>query len=257
MIAILSPAKNLDLDSPVTTKVVSQPVFESEAEQLMKGLKKKSNKKIADMMKLSDALASLNYERYQKWSLPFSSENARPAVLSFNGEVYNGLQAKSFSEEQAIYAQDHLRLLSGLHGVLKPYDLIQPYRLEMGTKFNPKRNQTNLYQFWGKKIAMKLNEDLEAQGDDVLVNLASNEYFKAVDRKILKANVITCHFKEAKGDDYKVVMVYAKKARGMMASYILNNKLKSVEELKSFDQDHYQFNEALSTDDEFTFTRNL
>lgn len=255
MITLLSPAKNLDFETEPTTQVFTQPDFQSESAQLIKKLSKLSKKKIAELMHLSDNLASLNHERYQKWSLPFDATNAKQAALAFNGEVYTGLATDSFSEQDFAFAQRHLRILSGLHGLLRPLDLIQPYRLEMGTKFSAKPSQKNLYEFWGSKIAQRINADLAENGDNVIINLASNEYFKAVDLKKLKARVISCHFKERKDDAYKVVMMYAKKARGMMASYLIKNRFENPELVKEFTSDNYQFNSALSSENDWVFTR--
>lgn len=255
MIALLSPAKNLDFTSPVATTISSEARFSSESELLIKKLSKLSKKKIGELMKLSDNLASLNHERYQTWSLPFNSSNARQAALAFNGEVYTGLDAKNWSEENYNWGQEHLRILSGLHGLLRPMDLVQPYRLEMGTRFSVKPSLKNLYQFWGDKIAKELNHDLEQQGDNIIVNLASKEYFKAIDKKVIKASIIDFQFKENKGGEYKTLMVYAKKARGSMAAYMIQNELKNPEDLKSFDTDGYAFNPNLSTENNWSFTR--
>ncbi len=255
MITLLSPAKNLDFESEPTTQLFTQPDFQVESAHLIKKLSKLSKKKVSELMHLSDNLASLNHERYQTWALPFDTANAKQAALAFNGEVYTGLATENFTDQDLEFAQSHLRILSGLHGLLRPLDLIQPYRLEMGTRFSAKPSQKNLYEFWGSKIAQRINSDLAEQGDDVIINLASNEYFKAVDLKKLKARVITCHFKERKGDDYKVVMIYAKKARGMMASYLIRHQVENPESVKEFMEDNYQFNSALSSDNDWVFTR--
>ena len=255
MITLLSPAKNLNFETEPAIQEFTQPDFQSESAQLIKKLSKLSKKKVAELMHLSDNLALLNYERYQTWALPFDTANAKQAALAFNGEVYTGLATESFTEQDFKFAQSHLRILSGLHGLLRPLDLIQPYRLEMGTRFSAKPSQKNLYEFWGSKIAQRINTDLAEQGDEVLINLASNEYFKAVDLKKLKARVIACHFKERKGDDYKVVMMYAKKARGMMASYLIRNQVESPEAVKEFTDDNYRFNSALSSENDWVFTR--
>lgn len=255
MIALLSPAKNLNYTTPATTDIYTQPRFEKESQQLIDKLKKLSKKKVGELMHLSDNLAALNHERYQTWSLPFDAQNAKQAALAFNGEVYTGLNAKEWSEEDYNFAQTHLRILSGLHGLLRPLDLLQPYRLEMGTKFSAKPSQKNLYEFWGKKIAQELNADLAQQGDDIIVNLASNEYFKSVDKKTVKASVIDFQFKENKGGEYKMLMVYAKKARGLMAAYMIQNQISDPEQLKQFDSEGYCFNPNLSTDTNWAFTR--
>ena len=255
MIALLSPAKNLDFTTEPATTICTQPLFQEESQQIINKIKKVSKKKIAELMKLSDNLASLNYDRYQTWSLPLTPQNAKQAAMAFNGEVYSGLNANNWAADSYDFAQDHLRILSGLHGLLKPLDLIQPYRLEMGTSFSPKPSQKNLYQFWGKKIAEQLNTDLAHQGDNVIVNLASNEYFKAVDTKTLKANIITFQFKENKGGEYKTLMVYAKKARGSMAAFMIQNGIVKPQDLKAFDTDGYCFNPKLSSETDWTFTR--
>lgn len=255
MIALLSPAKNLDFTTAPATSICTQPLFQEESQQIINKIKKVSKKKIAELMKLSDNLASLNYERYQTWSLPLTPQNAKQAAMAFNGEVYSGLDANNWPANCYDFAQEHLRILSGLHGLLKPLDLIQPYRLEMGTSFSPKPSQKNLYQFWGKKIAHQLNSDLAQQGDNVIVNLASNEYFKAVDTKTLKANIITFQFKENKAGEYKTLMVYAKKARGSMAAFMIKNGIVQAQDLKAFDTDGYCFNPKLSTETDWTFTR--
>jgi len=205
-------------------------------------------------MKISDKLAGLNAARFQEWQRPFNEDNARPAMFAFNGDVYTGLDAASLNSEAIDTAQKQLRILSGLYGVLRPLDLMQPYRLEMGTKLdNPKGK--NLYEYWGDTITQTLNDDLAELGSSTLVNLASNEYFSAVKPKELNADVITPVFKDEKNGQYKVISFYAKKARGLMARFILNQKPKSVSDLKEFDANGYSFNEAMSSDKQLVFCR--
>ena len=253
MLVVLSPAKKLSVEGDKPS-FHTLPEYTAEAEKLITVLQKKKEKALQKLMGISPALAELNYERYQTWTPEHSLEDSKQAVLTFTGEVYNGLNAASFSDDDYSYAQDHLRLLSGLYGVLKPMDLVHAYRLEMGTSLKI-RTKKNLYEFWGDKIAKHINGALENQGDDVLINLASNEYFKAIDKKKLKARVITPVFKDFKNGEYKTIMVYAKKARGMMAAYIIKNKIKEVEHLIGFDTDGYCYSEAMSSDDQPVFIR--
>ena len=205
-------------------------------------------------MSISSELSQLNYERYQSWSLPFTKENSNHALAVFTGEVYRGINAADFSEKELSLAQNKLRIISGLYGLLKPKDLIQPYRLEMGTRFAVTPKTKNLYQFWGSKITDALNEEL-AEDDGVLINLASNEYFKAIKSKDIKGRIITCSFKDAKNGEYKMIMTFAKQARGYMTRFIIKNNLKQVEEIKAFDDNGYVFSPKMSSENEFTFTR--
>ncbi len=252
---VISPAKSLDFSKTFTTNEFSQNIFEKESQQLINQLKKLSRKQIGDLMKLSPKLTDLNYERYKEWKLPFTIENAKPAGAVFTGEVYKGLDLLSLSEEHLTKAQASLRILSGLYGILKPLDLIQPYRLEMGTKLSYNAKVKNLYQFWDNKITNQLNKELK-EDDGILVNLASNEYFKAVKPKNIEGEIITCNFKENKNGAYKIIMMYAKNARGKMSRYIIENDLKKKEELMTFDVDGYVFNPRLSSENDFIFTRN-
>jgi len=253
MKVVLSPAKAIDLSKTLTTQEVSIPHFINEAEGLVKKLKKFSSKKIGGMMHLSKDLSDLNYQRYQNWEkVDAISEETGQVSAIFNGEVYKGLDALSFNENELIIAQDKIRILSGLYGVLKPMDIVYPYRLEMGTKWAVTPSKTNLYKFWGTQLADFLNKE---NPDGVLVNLASTEYFKAIDKKTIKGRIITPSFKEFKNGDYKVVMVYAKKARGLMARYIVKNNISNPEELKSFNIDGYRFDENLSSENDWVFTR--
>jgi len=254
MLLVVSPAKKLDFESPLVTTKTSQATLLDHSAILIERCIKLSPDQIASLMKLSDKLAGLNAARFGEWSLPFTSENSRQAVLAFNGDVYSGLDANSFSNDDFDFAQQHFRILSGLYGLLKPLDLMQAYRLEMGTKLDNVRG-SNLYQFWGEIITHELNKALSAQGDDVLINLASNEYFKAVKKKSLNATIITPQFKDWKNGQFKMISFYAKKARGLMARYIIQNKLTDVEQLKNFDLAGYQYSNDLTQNNEWVFTR--
>jgi cytoplasmic iron level regulating protein YaaA (DUF328/UPF0246 family) len=253
MLVVLSPAKKLSIEGEKPNDF-TLPEFTHESQKLIKVLTKYSPKKLQGLMKISDAIADLNVQRYNDWSVEHDFSETKQAALTFTGEVYNGLDAASFSHKDIAYAQDHLRILSGLYGVLKPMDLIHAYRLEMGTRLKVGENN-NLYEFWKSIVAKNINETLIAQGDDVIVNLASNEYFKAIDKKQLKANVIVPVFKDFKNGEYKTIMVYAKRARGMMASFIIKNRLKNTTDLTAFDTDGYCFNKAASTEKELVFYR--
>ncbi|MFA3792168.1 peroxide stress protein YaaA [Aliiglaciecola sp. SL4] len=254
MLVVVSPAKNLDYETPPTTPLFSEPDYLADSELLIKECVKLSPAQLSSLMHISDKLAGLNAARFSSWSLPFTSDNAKQAILAFNGDVYSGIQAEQFSQEDLEYAQQHMRILSGLYGLLKPLDLMQPYRLEMGTKLNNQRGK-NLYEFWGDKITQGINDSLQQQGDDVLVNLASNEYFKSVKVKNLKATVITPVFKDKKNGEYKVISFFAKKARGLMARYIIEKRLSKPEQVKQFDGAGYQFSASLSNDKQWVFTR--
>lgn len=249
---IISPAKSLDFESKVATSLHSQPQFLEQSAKLNKKLKTLSKKKLSDFMSISADLAALNYERNQNWQLPFTTENAKQAVFAFTGEVFRGIDVNSLDSEKLPILQDRLRILSGLYGLLKPLDLIQPYRLEMGKKLKVGRTE-NLYKFWGDKIANALNEELNT--DDLLVNLASSEYFKAVNQKVLKVPMITPVFKDFKNGQYKTIMTFAKKARGLMVRYIVENNITTIDGLKGFDIENYRFSEEMSTETELVFTR--
>ena len=249
---IISPAKSLDFESNSKTDVFSQPSFQKESSLLNKKLKNLSKKKLGDLMKISPALADLNYERNQSWHQPFSPENSKQAIYAFTGEVFKGIDIKSLAEEKIPLLQSRLRILSGLYGLLKPLDLIQPYRLEMGTKLTIGESN-NLYKFCDSSLANSLNDEMKE--GDLLINLASAEYFKAVPRKVLKNPMITPIFKEFKNGDYKIVMTYAKRARGLMVRYIIENNINTLEELKRFDTEGYLYTESLSTESELVFTR--
>jgi uncharacterized protein len=253
MIAILSPAKNLDFESDVSYPYTSQCAFLDDSQGLIDILKKKKSAEIGKLMSLSEKLADLNYNRYQQWDKNHSEKNSRPAIFTFNGDAYLGLDARSFTKDDLEYAQKHLRMLSGLYGLLKPLDLMQSYRLEMGTSLTTKKG-TNLYQYWGNKITEALNKDL-AENGKILVNVASNEYSKVLQLKNIDARIIECQFKEYKNGEYKTIMTYAKKARGMMSRFIIKNKLTHPEDLKAFDYEKYRFQESLSSENELVFTR--
>jgi len=254
MLTVISPAKKLDYSSPVSSATHTQPALLEHSQELLTGLKALSPKDVCALMGLSDKLGVLNYERFQEWQTPFTTENARPAVLAFKGDVYQGLDAESMSDRQLDWAQDNLRILSGLYGLLRPLDLMQPYRLEMGTKFTNGRG-TDLYQFWGDVITGEINKLLAESSDAVLINLASNEYFKSVQAKDIKGRIVTPVFMDKKTDKYKIISFYAKKARGLMSAFIIKNKITNVENIKKFDVDGYSYNGALSEGDKWVFTR--
>lgn len=250
---VISPAKSLDFETTVPAKQYTTPCFIAEAEKLNEVLKKKSPKNISELMSISDKLAQLNWQRNQDWNLPFTINNARQAVYAFNGDVYTGLDVYTLPEDKLGVLQDKLRILSGLYGVLKPLDLMQPYRLEMGTKLKVGR-KNNLYEFWKETITKHLNEELEE--GELFVNLASNEYFSAVDKKTLKVPVITPQFKDWKGDKLKMISFFAKKARGMMVRYIIDTGAETLEDLKGFNYEGYGFSEEYTTKpDELVFIR--
>ncbi|MCP1339329.1 peroxide stress protein YaaA [Idiomarina sp. M1R2S28] len=254
MLAVVSPAKNLDYESDLPELNVTQPRLLDNAEELVQVCRQLSPQQLGSLMKISDKLAGLNAARFEQWQRPFNKDNARPAMYAFNGDVYTGLDAASLDSSAIDTAQKQLRILSGLYGVLRPLDLMQPYRLEMGTKLdNP--NGKNLYEYWGDSITQMLNKDLAELDSSTLVNLASNEYFSAVKPKVLNADIITPVFKDEKNGQYKVISFYAKKARGLMARFILNQKPKSVSDLKEFDANGYSFNEAMSSDKQLVFCR--
>ncbi len=250
---VVSPAKSLDFETTIPTKQYTEPVFLEQAEKLNVALRKKSPKKLSELMSISDKLGQLNWQRNQEFHLPFTIENARQAVYVFNGDVYIGLDAYTIPEEKLDVLQDKLRILSGLYGILKPLDLMQPYRLEMGTKLKVGR-KNNLYEFWKKEVVQKLNEEL--QDDELFVNLASNEYFKVIDTKVLKVPVITPQFKDWKGDKLKMISFFAKKARGMMARYIIDTGAETIEDLKGFNYEGYGFSQEHTTKpNELVFVR--
>tara|TARA_R110002073_G_scaffold95059_2_gene220930 strand:+ start:23372 stop:24130 length:759 start_codon:yes stop_codon:yes gene_type:complete len=249
---VLSPAKSLNFESELPTNKTSESCFLKEAERLNKLLKKKSARSLSKLMKISPALGQLNYERNQEWHLPFTKANARQAIYAFSGDVYRGLDAYKIPKEKLDKVQDTVRIISGLYGILKPMDLIQPYRLEMGTKFPVGKNK-NLYEFWKKKVTQTLNDELE--DGEVFLNLASNEYFKAIDAKTLKVPVITAVFKDLKNGEYKTIMTFAKLARGYMTRYIIDTNANTIDDIKGFNYEGYGYSDSMSTDTELVFIR--
>ncbi|WP_111979284.1 peroxide stress protein YaaA [Algibacillus agarilyticus] len=256
MLFVVSPAKNLDYESPTPTTQFTQPTLLDYSQRLIDICKTLSPQEIASLMHLSDKLAGLNAARFGEWQPPFTSDNARQALFAFNGDVYTGLDASSLSDKNIEYAQQHLRILSGLYGLLKPLDLMQAYRLEMGTKLANDEG-SNLYHFWGDVITNELNTAISKVKSDHLINLASNEYFKSVKIKSLTAKVITPQFKDWKNGQYKIISFYAKKARGLMARYMIENEVKSIDALLKFDSAGYGYSEELSTDANPVFIRNI
>ena len=259
MLIVVSPAKTLDYDTPPVTETFSQPEFLDQSESLIEQLRDLTPADIGSLMKISDKLAQLNAARFEAWQRPFTTENAKQAVLAFKGDVYTGLDAETLNEKQFQFAQKHLRILSGLYGLLRPLDLMQAYRLEMGSRF-ANASGKDLYAFWGDQITVKLNEALQflheqSQQEKVLVNLASNEYFKAIKPTSIKGSIITPVFKDWKNGQYKIISFYAKKARGLMCRYAIDQQLSDVEKLKGFDYEGYEFNESLSSETDWEFTR--
>jgi hypothetical protein len=254
MLILISPAKTLDFETPAENRTATQPVFLKDSKQLIEQLQKLPSDGVSKLMNISSKLGDLNHERFMSWHLPFTKDNAKQSVLAFKGDVYTGLEVEGFSASDFRYAQKHLRILSGLYGVLRPLDLIQPYRLEMGTKFANQRGK-DLYQFWDDSITVELNKALNALKTDAVVNLASKEYFRAVLRKELQADVITPAFKDLKNGKYKFLSFYAKKARGQMAGWIIRNGVDDAEELKKFRVAGYRYSADLSTPHEPTFIR--
>ena len=254
MLALLSPSKTLDPDAPACADLCTQPDYLRESRQLVRRLREHSAAELARLMRISDSLAERNHARYRSWKTPFTPANARPAALMFKGDVYTGLGADSFGRTDLRYAQKRLRILSGLYGLLRPLDLIQPYRLEMGTRLSTPKGR-NLYEFWGARLAEDLDAQLREQGGAALVNLASQEYFRAVPRSSLRAPVITPVFKERKGRSYRVIGLFAKKARGMMARHIVRNRIKDVSDLTGFTDGGYRYAPELSTETEWAFVR--
>lgn len=256
MLFLLSPAKALDYDTPVGDVPHTQPLFVKQASALIGILKEKSPQDIASLMSLSDALSTLNVARYQAWSPKFTAKNSKQAVLAFNGDVYEGLDAKTLRPKDLAWAQDHVAILSGLYGVLRPLDWMQPYRLEMGTALANDKGH-NLYKFWGDQIAKHLNERLANDKTPIVVNLASQEYFKSVDRQVLQARVIDCVFEDHKGGKYKVISFMAKRARGLMARYAITHQIKTPKGLEAFDMEGYAFVPSASDADRLVFRRKL
>jgi uncharacterized protein len=257
MLFLLSPAKSLDYETPVPPELPhTLPQFVTQSAQLIELLRPMSPPQIAQLMDLSDALSALNVARYQAWKPKFTAKNSKQAILAFNGDVYDGLDAKTLKLADLQWAQKHVASLSGLYGLLRPLDRMQPYRLEMGTAL-PNPAGRNLYQFWGAAIAQHLNAQLADDKQAVIVNLASQEYFKAVDRKVLKARVVECVFEDYKGSDYKVISFFAKRARGLMARYAIQKRIKDVKKLEAFSSEGYRFHPATSTADRLVFRRKV
>ncbi|MBO1926211.1 peroxide stress protein YaaA [Thiomicrorhabdus sp. 6S2-11] len=256
MLMLVSPAKSLDEKNTVQTATATEYPFAAESQELIEQLKELGPVDIGQLMHISEKLSELNYDRFQEWAYPFAEDKAKQAAWLFKGDVYQGLDAYSLDQESVDYLQAHLRILSGLYGLLKPCDMMLPYRLEMGTKFANKKGK-DLYQFWGAKLSESLNADLAKQNSNTIVNLASNEYFKAVDKKALNGRIITPIFKDWKGGKYKIISFHAKKARGLMARYAADHKVETAEELKHFDYQGYGFNPEISSDTDWVFTRKL
>jgi uncharacterized protein len=254
MLMVISPAKDLDYQSQLSVTAFSQPALLEQSLELMPYCRDLTPAQLSSLMHISDKLAGLNAARFAQWSTPFTSDNARQALFAFNGDVYQGLQASSLKQKELDYAQQHLRILSGLYGVLRPLDLMQPYRLEMGTSLENSRGK-NLYQFWGDRISTELNQQLEQLNSELLLNLASQEYFKAVDKKALKAKVLNVEFKDFKNGQYKIISFFAKKARGLMARYVIEQQIDQVDGLKQFNSAGYQFSSTESKADTLVFTR--
>ena len=254
MLILLSPAKTLDFNISPQTRNFTQPEFLDEASTLVNILRKYTPKQLQELMSINPGLADLNTKRFFDWHLPFTPENAKQALLVFKGEVYTGLEAQNFSQDDLEFAQDHLRILSGLFGVLRPLDLIQPYRLEMGTRLKTRKG-ADLYEFWGGKITKSIKKAMAESGGNLLVNLASNEYFKSLDAKKLGAKIITPVFKDFHNGQYRFLTIYGKRARGMMTRFIIQNQISNPEDIKSFDEDGYIFNPGLSKGNEWVFTR--
>lgn len=253
MISVISPAKTLDFDQPLLNNS-SKIRFPKETKELVDVLKGKSSQDLQKMMSVSENIGNLNVARYKNFKARFTDSNSRNSIMAFKGDVYLGLDAPSLDEKGIDFAQSHLRILSGLYGLLKPLDLIQPYRLEMGTKLTVGEHG-NLYKYWEDKIVKLLLKDLKAQGDNVILNLASNEYFKAVKRNSLKAQVVNVDFKDLKNGEYKMISFFAKKARGLMSRYIIDNQINDIENIKGFDYEGYYFDANNSTDDNLLFKR--
>lgn len=256
MIIVISPAKTLDFETAPISRKFTQPEHLSDSKKLVNDLKHYTPAEISSLMGISDKLGVLNFTRFNDWRPPFTLNNAKQALLAFKGDVYNGLNADSFNQKDLNFSQKHLRILSGLYGLLRPLDLIQPYRLEMGTQLKNKKGD-NLYDFWGSKLTQQINEDIEKTKSKYLINLASNEYFKSLQRDDINAGIITPVFKDYKNGKYKIISFYAKKARGLMSAYIIKNKIKDIEGLKSFREDGYKYYKSESDNNNWVFKRKL
>lgn len=259
MLILISPAKTLDFETPASIKRFSQPDFLSDTEKLVKQLRQLSVSEISSVMKISDKLGKLNADRFRTWQADFDDTNAKQALLAFQGDVYQGMDVNRFEAEDFDFAQEHLRILSGLYGVLRPLDLMQPYRLEMGTKLTHAKLQNlsanTLYEFWADKLTKSINQQLEKLDHKIIINLASKEYFKAIKPKLAIADIVTPVFKDWKNGKYKIISFYAKKARGMMAAYIIKNRLKDPQDIKGFNGAGYSYNIELSDRQNLVFTR--
>ncbi len=255
MLIVVSPAKTLDYETPPKTKVSTLPDYLDNSQELITRLRHLSSPDISELMHVSKKIADLNFGRYKSWNKKFTEKNSKQSVLAFKGDVYTGLNADTFNSKDFNFAQKHLRVISGLYGLLRPLDLMQAYRLEMGTKLDTKRGK-NLYEFWGPTITEGLNTQLKKIKSDYLINLASNEYFKAVKPKELDAEIITPAFKEYKNGEYKMIGIFAKKARGMLSRYIIQNQLTNPEDIKLFNEEGYKFNKKLSKGNTWVFSRN-
>ena len=250
---IISPAKKLDYGAIDEGLSSSEPILLNHSKGLISELEKLSPQGVSSLMGLSDKLGALNYQRFQEWQLPFTKDNAKQAILAFKGDVYQGLDAESLSKEDLDWAQDNLRILSGLYGILRPLDLMQPYRLEMGTKLKTKRGK-DLYEFWGSTIANELNKTFQSP-NGILLNLASNEYFRSINQAKINARIITPAFMDYKNDKYKIISFFAKKARGLMTRFIIRNRITDANQIKDFSEAGYKFNEAMSTEEKPVFCR--
>lgn len=256
MLTIISPAKSLDFEEKPLLEDHSIPESINYSQKIIKELQKLSPAELSHLMDISSDLAMLNFDRFARWEANHSIENSKQAIFAYTGDVYGGMHIKKFKKKDFLFAQEHLRIISGFYGLLRPLDLIKPYRLEMGVKLELE-SKKNLYEFWSRRITNCIISQLESQKSKRMVNLASNEYFKVISLKLLDADIITPVFKDYKNDSYKVIGIYAKKARGMMASYIIRNQIddNNVEELKKFNQEGYEFTPSLSNKNEWVFTR--
>jgi cytoplasmic iron level regulating protein YaaA (DUF328/UPF0246 family) len=254
MLTVISPAKTLDFETPPLTGEFTQPSLLRESRKLVKLLRDFSAEDLSSLMGVSDKIAELNSQRFKQWKTPFKPENSRQALFAFKGDVYVGLDANSMNQQNIDFAQAHLRILSGLYGVLRPLDLMQPYRLEMGTRLQA-GDTNNLYQFWDNRITDAINKDLKTMDYPVLINLASNEYFKSVRAEKLKGNIITPEFKEFHNNKYRIISFYAKKARGLMSRYIIDHEISDPEAIKDFNIEGYRYNDSLSSGNNWVFSR--
>jgi cytoplasmic iron level regulating protein YaaA (DUF328/UPF0246 family) len=256
MLMVISPAKTLDFETAPTTEHFTQPQYLDHSQELITQLRELTPAQIGELMHLSDKLSGLNAARFGSWTPDFTPKNAKQAILAFKGDVYTGLQAETLNERELTYAQDHLRMLSGLYGLLRPLDLMQPYRLEMGTRLANARGK-DLYAFWGTRISEWLNQALADQGDDLLLNLASTEYFSAVKRSALNARIIDTEFKDLKNGQYKIISFYAKKARGMMSRFVITEQINTPHALKEFDTGGYRYSKEQSSETKLVFLRDM